>query len=580
MLITYHKTKIGRYYENLYENYRDVFQVIYKAAGSIEWHHFWLKHLVPVLRAEQNADEFAGHAHHIAQWKNDDAVGVLSFWLGALALDWFDSKRIAVHLGYYLADIKHVNITLVPQLLERLLAMARLDHYSLGRVIARCLTAGVVDDSVLWRYNAADVREEDLLGYSFDNKLHCLPHEFGDQADNFLLQRIKQSVVLLDFAIDSIEWWSIVRASRYGENSAEYRFGFLAKSSYEDTHSQRDIRHTGSLNVLLDAVESAILNQAGICSEWWLRNRERLCFSSEGALRYFGILACTVSPEPNIDLIGRILQDKSILMNELSYEIGSLIHSAFQFLDTPTQNAVMSCILMIWEDEVENASNRFWILEKRAELIAAVRAYLRSPEAQSIVVAYVEKYGFLIRQPQIRSYGGMVIAPFSFEVFLNASDTGILSLLKHYDGYAGSHRAGLLTGGEREVGWQLREAASRHPTRFIEHLKRYWNDIPGRFRNDILDGACAYLDYRYGCLKANNAWMPIAEPDSKILSELILDELERHPAISMGSAQQHPPLNHVPILSRIHIMLKDWCLYQSGSVGFVKITPLVAIMLI
>lgn len=515
---------------DLHERYRDVFQVIYKVASSIEWHHFWLNHLVPVLRSERNIDELTSHAHHIAQWKNIDAVGVLSFWLDMLTLDWFDRSKIVNHIGVYLCDINPESIALVPPLLTRLLAIPSTDHDFLGRVIARCSIAGVADDSMLWGFIAGNISDSDLLDYRFNNKLRCNAHDFDVADKGFLQNRMLQSTELLDLAIESIERWSTIRASRYGEANTEYRFGFLGETSYENAHSKRDIRYSDSLNVLFAAVESAILRQAETSSKWWLHNRERLCFNCEGALRYFGILACTVSPETNIDLIGRILQDKNILTNELVYEIGSLIHSAFPFLEATTQSAVMNCILIIYGDEVENAANHFWFLKNRAELISTIPSFLRSSEAQSIVDAYVEKIGFLIRQPQIRSYGGMVSAPFSYEVFLNASDMGILSLLKHYDGHTDSHRADFLTGGEREVGWQLREASSRHPARFMGILKNYWDDISRQFRNDILDGACTFLDYRYGHLQADDAWVPITESDAQILSSLVLDELERHPS--------------------------------------------------
>lgn len=67
------------------------------------------------------------------------------------------------------------------------------------------------------------------------------------------------------------------------------------------------------------------------------KNCERLCFHHEGALLYFGILACTQSPEANIDLIGRMLCDRSMLEFELSFELGGLIQSIFTFLPSPNK---------------------------------------------------------------------------------------------------------------------------------------------------------------------------------------------------------------------------------------------------
>ena len=215
-----------------------------------------------------------------------------------------------------------------------------------------------------------------------------------------------------------------------------------------------------------------------------------------------------------------------LLESELSYELGTLIQSAFKLLAPPTQDAVMANILTLREERITD-DNHFWILEKRAELIVPIPCYLRSPEAQAVLDTYEKKAGVLIRQPDIHSWGGFVRAPFSFEVFLSASDSGVLSLLEHYNGY--SDRDDFLVGGAREVGWQLREASSRHPGRFLGLLLVHWADIPERFRESIMDGVATYLAYRYGNLKANETWQPVEEPDAPLLVNQILDELERHP---------------------------------------------------
>lgn len=84
---------------DLREKHRDVFQVIYSLAGAIEWHRFWLKHLVPALKTAQDAEGLMGHVHRIAQWSNEDCAGVLSFWLETLSLDWIDGNGVADRLG-------------------------------------------------------------------------------------------------------------------------------------------------------------------------------------------------------------------------------------------------------------------------------------------------------------------------------------------------------------------------------------------------------------------------------------------------------------------------------------------------
>jgi len=510
----------------LRDKHREVFQVIYSQASSIKWHHFWLSHLVPVLKEMHDAEGLTSHVHRVAQWQNEDAEGVLAFWMEALAMDWLDGNRIAEQLVFSLSDFTTENLRLVVPLLRRLLSFSQPEHSLLGRVIARCVTADAIEDKVLWRYIAGGISEDDVMKFHFGNKLRCQPHDFGDRGDNFLAQRMVQSTTLLDLAVETIERWSQIESAHYGVTRTGYRHGYLGQTSYNDVHSQVDHRHVDGERILFDGIEAAILDHARKHSGWWQKNRERLCFNHEGALCYFAILAFTNSPEPNQELIGRLLCDRNLLEFDLSYELGTLIKTAFVYLDTQTQDAVMATLQNIWEEPVTDEGTLFWILKKRAEYISAIPCYLRSTEAQATLDAYEKIDGTFIQQPFIGIRSGTIAAPFSFEVFLNTSDEGIIRLLTHYTGYR--HFDDYMVGGEREVGWQLHEASSRNPSRFVNLLTSHWADISPNFRNDIMSGVANYLAHRYGNLQTNGTWVPIEEPDALALVNQILDELERH----------------------------------------------------
>lgn len=514
---------------DLFDNHREVFQVIYAQAMKIEWHHFWFRNLLPVLKDRRDVEGLTAYVYQVSRWKNEDALGIFTFWMEALSLDWLDGNLIAEQLSFYLSDIDTENLAPVAPLLERLLNMPRKEHSFLGHAIARCMTRGAANDNLLWSYIAGDISNDDVIKSQFGNKLRCQSHEFGNSNDNFLHQQMVQSTTLLDLALESIEKWSRIKSSRYGNPRKGYCNEFLRETSYEDAHSQTDYRHMESERILLDAMQASILNHAKTHSDWWQNNRERLCFNHEGALRYFAILACTNSPKANIDLIGRMLCDKEFLESGLSYELGTMIQVAFIFLDAPTQDAAMAKIQTIWDEDVEDNNHRFWILHRRAELIAAIPCYLRSPDIQAVLDGYETTAGMLIRQPQIGMRGGMVSAPFSFDKFLNASDSGVLRLLAHYTGYRRDFDEGLV-GGEREVGRQLHQAASLAPSRFLSLLSAHWADISNGYCDDILDGVANYLARRYGNVQADATWAPIETPDPHILASQILDELERHPS--------------------------------------------------
>lgn len=514
---------------DLRSQHREVFQVIYTHAVRVEWHHFWMKQLVPVMMDARDADGLTMHAHLVSQWINDDAVGVLAFWTEVLAQDGVDKTRLVSPLAHAITKVHADHSALCVPLLVELFKLPRQEHSFLGHALAHCVKGGGVDDALLWQYVAGEVSDEDVLAYRFDKKLHCHPYEFGNSNDKFLAERMQESSTLLDLAVASIERWSLIKASRYGETPTSYWCGFLHETSYSDTHTQTDHRPLDSERILMDAVEAAIVCHANAQSDWWQRNREYLCFSAEGALRYFAILACTVATTANLDVIGRMLCDKALLESDLSYELGTLMQTAFLYIEATTQDAIQTTVLTLHQETQADPLRRTWILKKQAQLLVTIPCHLRSPDAQAVLDDCEKTTWPLVRQPYIGMRGGWVRAPFSFEVFLDASDDSVLRLLDHFKGHAKSSFDDFLIGGEREVGSQLGGAASRDPARFIKLLSANWERISGSFCDDIMDGVATYLAHRYGNLQSNDAWSPKNEPDAPMLAQQIFDELERHP---------------------------------------------------
>ncbi len=513
--------------QHLHRQHRELFSPLYMHAVSLEWHYFWLKFLVPYVVQERDAQSLAAHVNRIALWKKFDPKGVLCFWSDALKYDWAEREHMARNLAFELSDIDfNVEVCTAP-LIETLLTFPRLDHDRLGHAVARCVDVGGAGDELLWRYIAGNIGEEDLLKYPFDQKLRCQSHEFGN--DDFLHRRMIQSEQLLDLAIDGIEQWSAVLGAKYSNGQGRYDH-FRNLTSYEIAHSQHDIRHVSAGTVLFRALEGAILHHAKQRTDWWIARRQHLCLSREVALRYLAVLALTESPEGNIAEVACLVTDKRMLESHLSYELGSLIHASFLYLAEHIQDAVMSAILTLWDDE--NINEKSWVLKERAELFSAIPAHFRSPEAQMVMDSWEKSFGSCIRQPHIGSRGGMVAAPFSYERFLEFSDAIVLRILAHYAEDSGRNWGeDFLVGGAEQVECQLREATSRSPIRFMHLLSEHWIDIPDRFTDDILDGASTYLAHRYGNLQINaNQWLPIEEPDSQVLAGLILDEIDRHPA--------------------------------------------------
>lgn len=515
---------------DLRSTHREVFHVIYTQAIRPEWHYFWLKHLVPMLKDSRDMDGLTAHVHQVSRWKNDDAAGVVAFWVEVLTTAGVDKAQFVRSMAHGITQF-HVNHSkLLAPVLLILLKLPRQDHSFLGHALAHCMNTGDIDDSMLWHYIAGEISDEDILGHNFGSKLHCQSHEFGTNQDRFLADRMKKSTTLLDLTMTSIEQWSQLKHSRYGYTPASYWSGFLSETSYNDAHSQVDHRHLDSERILLDAVESAVVHHALTQSDWWRNNRERLATCTEGAFRYFSILACTAAPASNLDVIECLLRDKSLLQSDLYYELGTLMLNSFAQLDDAVQAAIDALILSLHQEDAGDSKYRPWMLKKQAQLILTIPCHLRSPASHEVLTECEKFFWPLERQPYIGMRGGVISAPFSFEVFLAASDAAVLRLLAHYSGCDRNPFDDFLVGGEQEVGRQLHESASRQPTRFLHLLEIHWAQLSNRFRDDIMGGVAAYLAHRHGNLQSQTGWTPIEEPDAAALAQHILNELERHPA--------------------------------------------------
>ena len=512
---------------DLRNTHRDVFHVIYSKASQVEWHYFWLRNLVPVLKTVRDVDGIGIHTYRIAQWLNLDPSGVVDFWMEILRSDWIDKSQLISKIAVSISNIREEQAYLMSPLLLELFKFPQEEYSFLGRALARCIVVGGIDDAVLWDYIIADVKDEDILSYRFGNKLKCRPHEFGDKDNKFLSNRMISSITLLELAILTIEQWSQVRSSRYEEKN-NYRSGFLSGTSHSDDRRMKDFEHKDSQRVLMDALEVAINHHANINSEWWQKNRERLCFNLEGSLRYFALLACGNSPLTNLDISSRLLSEVALLESELSHELGTLVQKVFIHLGSEFQDAIQAIILSLSLRYADAPEYRHYMLKDQARLIICIPCHLRSPSCVSILDEYSRSNWPFEHKSDVNGWCGIVRAPFSFEVFNELSNEGVLTLLEHYNGYRRDSFSDMLIGGEEQVARQLSEASSRDPLRFLSFLFSYWQDINEEFRNHIMDGIAHYLNYRYGNYRKNNDWKPINEPNIDVLVCNILDELERH----------------------------------------------------
>ncbi len=510
----------------LRNNHQEVFQIIYFQSIKVEWLHFWNKHLVPILFEQRNAQGLTQHLHIISRWINEETKVIVDFYDQLLTLDYMDKPNLIGGISLILADNAKKNLCEIVPLFKTMLTLSETEHHFLGKLAAKLVSAEAIDDVILWRYITRDITEDDIIGFRFNNKLHCQSHDLGSNTKDFLYNRMMTSEVLLNLAINSFENWSLKNSSILGIKGKKYSWHFLHETTYDKTHSKSDGHFCNrDENILLDAIEKAINFHAEKQSQWWQKNSERICFNYEGALRYFGICACCNYPQTNLTLIADLLTDRELLESNLSYELGLLIKNSFVYLDSSTQGNVIQTILSTYKEENNNDT---WSLRERLKLFSFIPCFMRSPEIQLFIDEYEKTNGILIPAPDILSCGGQVIPPFSFEEFLRISDNNVLKLINHYSEYIKKSDE-FLVGGEYEVRQQLSKACSYQPTRFLNILSTHWDNIPPLFRNDIMDGVTTYLSCSFGNLQPDHGWKPIERPEGDKFAIQIINELEIHP---------------------------------------------------
>lgn len=183
---------------HLHTQHRALFTPLYFQATPLEWHHFWLKFLVPHVLQHRDAHSLIAHVQRIALWKKSDPKDVIDFWINALHQDWVDRNQIIRTVAYELHDFDFQAGIGSVALIDMLLTFPHQDHDLLGHALARCIEAGCATDELLWRYIIGDIQQENIFDYQFGNKLRCDSHEFGNE--DFLNRRMSQSESLLNLS--------------------------------------------------------------------------------------------------------------------------------------------------------------------------------------------------------------------------------------------------------------------------------------------------------------------------------------------------------------------------------------------
>ena len=496
-----------------------LFLALFGKANTLAWHHFWFKFLAPLAWQERDGPRLLQLAHRAEPHIVSDGDQVLAFWLRVLETDWIDLSHFAMYVGFKLGEYKGPPKVGIKPLVMKLVQWPKMDHDSVGCAVMNAVNLDCVSDDVLWQYIAGSIDDEAATSFGIEQALRCDSHNFGDEQ---LANRMKASEDLLNLALTTVEAWRRSMDARY-RSQADWEQSQLRCTSYESDHREGPM-HLSNDDLLFRAIEAGVLERANKNTPWWQSNKQRLAESREGALRYWVVKALTVNPSLDLDLAAELASQPSMLSSMLAHEVGEMIREKSPYFSAEQFDRIHSAIEGL--DIPQDLSDHY--RAQRYELIKAIPCCYRSANLQAELDQVEAKVGAIHRKSDIHPNGGMVTPPFGMERFLEANDDDVIRLLEHYR-QSNPGEWGNSVGGSEHVGYQLAEAASRAPNRFLNLLGAHWIEIPERFREPILDGCSNHLSRRSGVLQdPGGTWKSEDTTATDVLSAALLDELERH----------------------------------------------------
>lgn len=554
---------------HLFRKHPEHFRSIYEGGRQLAWHHFWMRHLVPMLEGEGDAVWLGFHFQKLQEWANDDPQGVFAFWTRFATSPHAKNRNLRAQFGFVARGFKHLeNVDAYP-LLESLVNSPATEYDLLGSFLLRWARHDSRGDALLWRYITGDVPPNPTRDREIEEKLHFDESRFEEGKD--LIQRLVDSDALLSLAVSTLEKWSKTLAlgprAVPGEVAEGPNNELRNETSYSITHSSHRLRHVSPLARLVQCIEAAILRRARAREGWWQTNGLRICLNDCGALRYIGTLAMTESPETNAEAAKQFFADDRRASLTDRYELGRLISATAPYLGD-TLALVESQVFQRLAEFADKSKS--WVEAERYGLLSRIPMPLRSEPVREAISRMAVELPPPVEQPDIYSSSGFVSAPYDADQLTALSDDALVTLVIGSQALGDGPRAlHGFSGGFESVNALLRSVASSAPRRFLKLLARRWADLPDRSKSAMFGGAADYLLYRYGNVQ-NHAWKAREDVELAEILELLLEELERHPMHWAGSregatalagcaskATEETDVNRVVFLAPAHLKAED-----------------------
>ncbi|TAK89477.1 MAG: ATP-binding protein [Aquabacterium sp.] len=554
---------------HLFRNHPVQFKTIYEAGHQLAWHHFWMRHLVPMLEDAHDGIWLSFHFQRLQEWANDDPHGVFGFWTRFATSPHAKTMNLRAQFGFVVRGFKHLeNVDAYP-LLESLVSTPATEYDTLGNLLLQWARFDPRGDALLWRYITGDVTPDLTRDKEIEKRLHFDEGCFQKGKD--LVQRLIDSDALLDLAVSTLEVWGKTLAigprAEPGEVAEGPNNELRDETSYSITHSKHQLRHVSPLAMLVQCIEKAILQRAKAQDGWWQANGLRVCLNDCGALRYIGTLAMTESPEANAEAAKQFFADDRRASLTDRYELGQLISATAPYLEDALA-LVESHVFQRLATFAEKYKSG--VEAERYSLLSRIPALLRSEAVIEAIARMAVELPLPVEQPDIYSSSGVVSAPYEAVQLTALSDDALVKLVVASQSLEDGPRVfNGFSGGLESVNTLLRSLASSAPRRFLKLLARHWADLPDRSKSAMLGGAADYLLYRYGNVQ-NLAWKAVEDVGHPEILQLLLEELERHPRHWAGSREgatalagcasqvtEDTDVNRVVLLAPAHLKAED-----------------------
>lgn len=516
----------------IFQKHTDLFKRLLWRLHSKAWFDIlqshWLPH-VKLLDDESRRPWLLQFVQHLRTWMNLCPARVIALWKDAINSNWTNKPNLIRAICAGLDGFQKWDTEGVRQLLEVLVEDTHIEREDyLCRSLSLWVQATDSGDDLLWRYITKNVLPEDLYHWYLRDKLRCTPDQF--YGDNFLDNRLSQSDVLLDLAINSLKEWSSISSD------------FLQETSWKFKHSSTGVMHpVDGLSSLLRSVEFSLKHRANHNDNWWQTNEPFLRTAKEEFIQYFMLQVYKENIDTNIIGIKFKLQDKELFeISKLSYELGGLIKMAYPSISDLVRATNQKIILSLhsekpdYIDESKKLQCSTYKNRKIYEFLIWIPCIFRTQEAQIHIDQWKEHFGDFHPLPDIYTSGGIVMPPLSASNLLNLSDQSLIRLLKYYgQNSSDSLFCHEMIGGFSEVVRVLKDACSLHPNRFLDLFIIFIQEqIHEKYIIAVVEGIANHLIYRFGNCSPSEKWEPIKPlPESTILSIKLLNLVERHPIL-------------------------------------------------